>query len=566
MQHRSGRSALLITAIVLLSVLITTAPTARADQSAAAVPIVHLEGKGHGHGVGMSQWGAFTMAQGGASAADIIGTFYPGTQLANLGGEVVVVVDQRGRVRIQFPGGGEVRSARSGPQQPGFPVTVAPGGTVEIVRDGGGYHVAGGSVAALGAGEATPYATASDCVLFVCDPGPTTPTTTPPPTTPTTTTTTTTPPASGDGSGAPGGSDPGSEPAPSTTQPPADPVSSTPVWAVPAGGSVVRSVDRGRSYRGSFEVAGPAGALRVRNHVDIEDYLKGMAEVPGDWPAAAVQAQAIAARTYALRAMAAGGELCDTDSCQVYAGTARESAGQVAAVDATRGVVVTYGGRLAATYYSASAGGFTATVAEGFGTPADVPYLQAHPTPTVHPDDWSLDIALTDIAQRLGYRGGLREVRIDQVGPSGRPLQMTLDGDSGPMRVDPQEFRRRLGLRSTLFTVIAAQADTAPPPPPETPDPGVVGANPDGVLAARQEASRPDVVTAPARTWMIATPAADPLRSRPVAPVAAAAGLVAVAWIAVARWALASGTITATSLSLRSLRAATMARWTNRFR
>ncbi len=567
MQHRSGRSGLLIAAIVLLSVLIATAPTARADQRAAAVPIVHLEGKGHGHGVGMSQWGAFTMAQGGESAADIIGAFYPGTQLAHLGGEVVVVVDQRGRVRIQFPGGGEIRSARSGPQEAGFPVTVAPGGTVEIVRDGGGYHVTGGSVAALGAGHATPYATASDCVLVVCDPTPTPTTTTPPPTVPTTTTTTT--PTSGDGPDGdtdPGTSDPGAEPAPSTTQPPADPVSSTPLWAVPAGGSVVRSVNRGRSYRGSFEVAGPAGALRVRNHVDVEDYLKGMAEVPGNWPAAAVQAQAIAARTYALRAMAAGGELCDTDSCQVYAGTARESAGQVAAVDATRGVVVTYGGRLAATYYSASAGGFTATVAEGFGSPFDVPYLQAHPTPTVHPDDWSLDIALTDIARRLGYRGGLRAVRIDQMGPSGRPLQMTLDGDAGPMRVDPQVFRRRLGLRSTLFTIIAAQAETAPPPPPDTPDPGVVGSTPDAVQAVRQEAPRPDVVAAPARTWMIATPAPNRESPHPLAPVAAATGLVALAWVAVARWAMASGTITARSLSLRSLRAATMARWTTRFR
>ncbi len=336
------------------------------------------------------------------------------------------------------------------------------------------------------------------------------------------------------------------------------------MWAVPASGAVVRSVDRGRSYRGSFEIAGPAGALRVRNHVDVEDYLAGMAEVPGNWPAAAVQAQAIAARTYALRAMAAGGELCDTDSCQVYVGTAGESAGQVAAVDATRGLVVTYGGRLAATYYSASAGGFTATVAEGFGSPTDVPYLQAHPISTVHPDDWAVDIALRDIARRLGYRGALHGVHIDQVGPSGRPLQMTLDGDAGPMRVDPQEFRRRLGLRSTLFTVVAAEADTAPPPPPETVDPGVVGAAPDDVQTVRSEAPRLDVAPAPARTWMIATPTDDRRGNVPIGPVAAAAGLVILAWVSVARWALAAGTITIPSMSRLPRRAATMARWTNR--
>ena len=565
MHHRSGRTALLVTAVVLLSLMIAVAPAARADRSAAAVPIVHLEGRGHGHGVGMSQWGAYTLAQNGASVTDIIGAFYPGTQLANLGGEVVVVVDRRGRVRVQFPGGGEVRSARSGDQQPGFPVTVPPGGTVEVVRDRDGYRVTGGSVAALGAGDATPYSAASDCILVVCEPSPS-PTTPPPPTT--TTTTTTTPPSEGGDSGS-GGADatPTTEqPAPATTQPRSDAVSSRPVWAVPASGSVVTSVDRGRSYRGSFEIDGPAGALQVRNHVDIEDYLKGMAEVPGDWPAAAVQAQAIAARTYALRAMAAGGELCDTDACQVYVGTARESAGQVAAVDATRGVVVTYGGRLAATYYSASAGGVTATVAEGFGTPYDLPYLQAHPTPTVHPDVWTLDIALTDVARRLGYRGALREVRIDRVGPSGRPLQMTLDGDAGPMRVDPQEFRRRLGLRSTLFTIAAAQADNAPPPPPDTVDPGVVGAGPDAVQTVRPEAARPDIAAVPARTWMVAAPPPDPSRPAPVGAVAAAAGLAAVAWVAVTRWALATGAITIGRKSLASLRAATMARWMNRFR
>ena len=81
--------------------------------------------------------------------------------------------------------------------------------------------------------------------------------------------------------------------------------------------------------------------LRLVNHVDVEQYLRGMGEVrdPG-WPASALRAQAIAARTYALRAMAGGGQLCDTQQCQVYLGAQAEYGAMDKAVTATRGQVV----------------------------------------------------------------------------------------------------------------------------------------------------------------------------------------------------------------------------------
>src|SRR3546814_3943152 len=80
-----------------------------------------------------------------------------------------------------------------------------------------------------------------------------------------------------------------------------------------------------------------------------------MAEVPGTWPPAAVQAQTIAARTYALRAMSGGGEICDDARCQVYSGAGAESPGQDAAVAATARQVLAFGGALAASVYSADA-------------------------------------------------------------------------------------------------------------------------------------------------------------------------------------------------------------------
>lgn len=499
-------AAVLFVSIALTAASTVAAPTASAQD--ASVPVVRVDGRGHGHGVGMSQWGAYTMAGQGASSAQILASFYPGTELAHRTGGVVVVVDQRDHARIRFPGGGEVRSARDGAQQEGFPVKVDPGGVVDIVRVPEGYRVTSGSVSALDSTEPTPFRPAQeDCVVLCSEPEPE-PEPEPQPCVVCggSTTTTTAPPRP---SPAPTPTRPSPQPspqptpttAPPTSQAPSAPTSSSPVWAVPANG-LVESIDRGRTYRGLFELTGPPGAMRVRNHVDVEDYLKGMAEVPSTWPRAAVEAQAVAARTYALRAMAASGELCDTESCQVYVGIAHEKAGQIKAVNATRGVVVTYGGALAATFYSASGGGFAANVQEGFGADYDVPYLPAHPYPTANPDEWALDIALTDVAGRLGYPGSVTGVRVDQVGPSGRPIQMTIEGDAGDVSVDPQDFRRRLGLRSTLFDIETTSAATPPPPPPPE-DPGVVGPETDdsdqfaAVLGTRDVDRFEEALTAP---------------------------------------------------------------------
>jgi stage II sporulation protein D len=558
--HPNSRRAAALVSAVALAIILTAASTPIAQaEPAAAVPVIRVDGRGHGHGVGMSQWGAYTMASRGASAADIIGAFYPGTQLGNVTGEVVVVVDRRDHVRVRFPGGGEVRSARSGEQHPGFPVAVAPGETVDIVRTPAGYQVTGGRVAGSSSTRAVRFSARSapgDCLLVICEPGDEPPSSTPPPD-PTAPPTTSAPP-SGGGEPAPQPSPdpaPGAAPAPQPS--PHDPVSPTPVWAVPADGALVHAVDRNRTYRGLLEVTGPPGGVKVRNHLDIEQYLKGMAEVPGSWPAAAVQAQAIAARTYAMRAMASGGELCDSESCQVYRGTAHESPGQVAAVDATRGTVVTHGGALASTFYSASGGGFSANVAEGFGSSHDVPYLQARPYETVHPDVWTVDIALTDVARRLGYPGRVDSVTVDETGPSGRALRMTIHGDAGPVGVGPQDFRRRLGLRSTMFTLRSTETETAPPPPPEEADPGVVGDDP---VEVRRPRPRPEFDALAAEDEVALTPL--PTRDRPATLLVAVAALLAATVGALSLRTLSPGLVG----RVRAVGTATMARWTNRNR
>jgi stage II sporulation protein D len=330
---------------------------------------------------------------------------------------------------------------------------------------------------------ATAYREDDPCALVVlCAP-----TTTPVPTTATTQppTTTTRPPT--DGGGGTGGG--GSTSTTARSQPGSTATSSSPVLAVPAGGGVTQVDDRGRSYRGVVE-ANADGGLRLVNIVGVEDYLRGMAEVPSTWPAAAVQAQTIAARTYALRTVQGGGEICDDARCQVYVGATAESPGQNAAVAATAQRVLAYDGKLAAAVYSADAGGVSANEFEGFGTPDDTyPYLRNVPYDTDNPLPWKLTVAFDALGRRVGYPGTVTGVRVSEQGPSQRALALTVEGSAGDRTVDGHAFARSLGLRSTRFTATAGTADGTPAAPPPAEEP--IQALPDEASSLARQPLRP---------------------------------------------------------------------------
>lgn len=416
----------------------------------------------------MAQDGALWMGRGGSTTAQILSQFYPGTKLGRAGGEVRVgVLSSANREAVMgFPAGGEIRDARDGGQSPGFPVRLGPGSEARVRFDGRAYtvEVLGGGRRAAISGTRFVLAASSQPL-----PGATTTTTTGtlplignPGTLPTPTTPTSTPLTP-----------PTVAPTP-TTAPPAPPgpagrpTSSRGLWAVPAGGGTVVVPGRSQRYRGVIQVAAGGGPLRLVNHVDVEQYLRGMGEVRDPrWPAASLRAQAIAARTYALRAVAGGGELCDTQQCQVYLGAGAEYAAMDKAVTQSRGQVVMAGRRLAATVYSANGGGSSAATEEGFGTPgAGYPYLRPAPYPTQDTLNWTVRVSLRDLGRRLGYRGTVTGVRVSAAGPSGRAVQVALTGASGARSFAGLEFRRALALRSTLFTARVEVGDAPPPPPP----------------------------------------------------------------------------------------------------
>jgi stage II sporulation protein D len=215
----------------------------------------------------------------------------------------------------------------------------------------------------------------------------------------------------------------------------------------------------GHAYRGSLRVSS-AGSLRVVNSVGLEPYLWGVvpSEMPDRWPAEALEAQAVVARTYALTHLHKGGDFDlypDTRS-QVYGGIAAESPTASDAVTQTAAQVVLYKGELADTFFFSSSGGRTANVQDVWPSSPAVPYLVSVPDPydTLSPyHDWGpLRFTPALLGRRLGARGLLLDVKADTAA-SGRVRTLTLIGSGGDRTISGSAARTALGMRSTWFTI-----------------------------------------------------------------------------------------------------------------
>jgi stage II sporulation protein D len=216
----------------------------------------------------------------------------------------------------------------------------------------------------------------------------------------------------------------------------------------------------GRGYRGTFRVTG-GKSVRVVNVVGLEPYLWGVvpSEMPDRWPAEALQAQAVVARTYALTHLQKGGgdfDLYPDTRSQVYGGIPAESDPTQEAVNATAGEVVLYKGDLAQTFFFSSSGGRTANVQDVWYGSKPTPYLVSVPDPydTLSPyHDWGpLRFSATRLGHKLGARGRLVDVRSDAA-LSGRVRSLTVVGSKGERAVSGAKVRAALGLRSTWFTI-----------------------------------------------------------------------------------------------------------------
>jgi stage II sporulation protein D len=210
-------------------------------------------------------------------------------------------------------------------------------------------------------------------------------------------------------------------------------------------------------YRGRMALAPDGRALLAVNSVGLEQYLYGVvpAEMPASWPAEALKAQAVVARSYALRGRRPGSPYdvhADTRS-QVYRGVLAETSATNAAVQGTRAAVVTAGGQIAQTFFFSTSGGRTAGNEEAFGGAA-ITYLRSVDDP--HDDlspyhDWTARFTAADARRRLREvtLGTLRGLRVASRTPSGRAATVTVRGSGGDQTVPALKIQSLLGLRST---------------------------------------------------------------------------------------------------------------------
>jgi SpoIID/LytB domain protein len=138
-----------------------------------------------------------------------------------------------------------------------------------------------------------------------------------------------------------------------------------------------------RPYRGRMEIMLRPEGLTVVNVVDVEPYLYGVvsSEMSPNYPLEALKAQAVAARSYAVKNVgklaAQGFDMDDTAANQVYGGFLSEDPRTTTAVDETRGMVLTYDGKIIDAVYSSTCGGYTESAEEAWGRA--VPYLVGIP-------------------------------------------------------------------------------------------------------------------------------------------------------------------------------------------
>ena len=220
--------------------------------------------------------------------------------------------------------------------------------------------------------------------------------------------------------------------------------------------------------------------------IELEQYLYGLGEVPSSWPVAALRAQAVAGRTFAtykVRRYAPNAQ-CDCDitdgtNDQVYIGFNKEGGADgnrwVAAVNETRGQVVTHGGNVIQAFYAASDGGHSDAVEDvwhGGDAGYAVPYLKAECDPgedtAANPwTDWRKSYTAGELTSRLEpYTGSIGTVRgFPRVrrGEGGRIIIATVRGTNGSASVSGSELRWAIGAWDA-----ALQRSVSAPPPPRT--------------------------------------------------------------------------------------------------
>jgi SpoIID/LytB domain protein len=386
-------------AVGLVVVPLSSAPAAplTTDQTY-AVPangVLTVQGRGFGHGHGMSQYGADGAARSGLDYRRIMDFYYPGTSWGTARGNLrVLVSSDTTRDLVVSPATGlTVRDLGSGTT---YPLPVISGVTRWRLNVSGTSTVVGYYTGSWHRYRPAGLSTLAGDGQFRAD-------------------------------------------VPLT------------LWT-PYGSRVYRG-----ALRSASPSAGSTDRNTV-NVVSLDDYVRGVvpAEMPASWSAEAVKSQAVAARTYATWSRDLNPsryyQICDTTACQVYRGTTAEDRRGDAAVAATAHQILTYQGEPAFTQFASSSGGWTTAGSRPYLVAKADPYDGVTKSSS---HAWSLRLGAARIEAaypRIGALQQLRVTRRDGHGVwGGRVLSIVLEGKRGDVTVSGDRFRAVFGLRSSWF-------------------------------------------------------------------------------------------------------------------
>ena len=367
----SGLRALLTAAVLL----------AGSTTAAQAASTCYIRGGGDGHGIGMSQYGAYGYALHGADYKTILAHYYQGTALASANpAQTVRVLLATGQA--SFSGASAVSGSR---------VRLTPAATYTVTASGAKLAIITAAGKRVGTFAAPLAVTAAAHA--------------------------------------------------------AAPVS------VPGLGG----------YRGALQFSPAGGGVQTVNAVGLDDYVRGVvsAEMPASWAPAALEAQAVAARTYAITTTVggAGYDLYSDTRSQMYGGVTAETPSTDAAVAATSGQIVTYAGKPAVTYFFASSGGHTESIQNVWAGATPEPWLRGVPDPYDNVGgnpyhSWGAQMSLAAAARKLGHlvKGGLVGIAVTRHGLSPRIVQANVVGTRGTSTVTGAQLQGIFGLDDTWAT------------------------------------------------------------------------------------------------------------------
>lgn len=229
-----------------------------------------------------------------------------------------------------------------------------------------------------------------------------------------------------------------------------------------------------RKFKGNLEfIVGKESRLSAVNHIDLEDYVKGILyhEASHYWPMEALKAQAIVSRTYAVYQMQENKsrdyDVTSDIYSQVYGGKTSERYRTNEAVEQTRGLILTYKGKVFPTFFHATCGGHTQDASRLWNI--DIAPLKGVACGFCKESphfNWHYVLSLNEIKEKLtraGYKiNTLRDIKISGKDSSHRIINLKFVSPAGDIKISAKDFRNIIGpniIRSTNFKVDVVDQD-----------------------------------------------------------------------------------------------------------